>query len=94
MLKDKIDLVQGYEYLNTYLDKIDLVQEYEYVGMFLDGHPKLNSRDFIFSKSDVKALSSLIANYKINFNFEIYTHLLDTSVMLYGSEACGYNSQM
>ena len=62
----------------------------------IDQHPWLghNACDDLFAKSGGRALSSLIAKYNVNknFNYDIFTHLFKTCiapVILYGSEACG-----
>ena len=52
--------------------------------------------DDLFSKSCGRALSTLIAKYNAfkDFNFDVYTYLFNiciSSVIMYGSEACGYN---
>ena len=75
--------------------KLNIVKQYKYLGVLLDEHMKLTGCDKHFSQSAGRALSSLIGRYNTykNFNFDIFTYLFNScvsSIMLYGSEACGF----
>ena len=77
--------------------EIELVQEYKYLGMVLDVHLKVWCMWLCIIKRADRALSSVIAKHNVNnnFNFSTVTHLFNTCiipVMLYGSEACSYNT--
>ena len=76
---------------------IDLVQQYKYLGLLLDEHLKFEPCDDMLAKLGGRALASLINKYNVskNFNHDIFIHLFNTcisSILLYGSEACGYNT--
>jgi len=74
---------------------LDMVDRYTYLGISLDEHMTFaHSIKSQYNKGS-RALSAIIKQYNVymNFTFDIYLQLYDTSVvpaMLYGSEVWGY----
>ena len=87
------------------LPHIDLIQQYQqYLGISFDVYLHYEACGDLFAKSGVCVYLNLFLHINCivcvwkyinkNFNYDIFTHLFKTyiaPVILYGSEACGYN---